>query len=36
MQQLLGGKVPGLVEKDVARLGGLLDVCREAVEVLDG
>ena len=36
MQQLLGGKVPWLVEKDVSCLRGLLDVGRQAVKVFDG
>lgn len=36
MQQLLGGKVPWLVEKDVSCLRWLLDVGRQAVKVFDG
>ena len=35
MQQLLGRKVPGLVEKDVAGLWGLLYVSCQPVEVFD-
>ena len=36
MQQLLGGKVPWLVEKDIARLRRLLDIGRQPVKVFDG
>ena len=32
---MLGG-IPGLVEEDVAGLGGLLYVCCQAVEILNG